>query len=168
MPSTCWPCGSIVQTVSGIAIGNEFPVINMSRSPHQFESHPSLEFESPNHVIGHALAGQAMLAMLSLPHTQPCPQRVRIAALTSRIDALIDIKVRRRLRRPILVSCPVRLDFDTLVHLRITTVECDIDACWRGFGIHRFCLEHDGIETWRVPTGSDIFRMLCLCRGYCV
>ena len=38
-----------------------------------------LEFESPNHVMGDTLAGQAMFG---LPHTHPCPRRVRIAALT--------------------------------------------------------------------------------------
>jgi hypothetical protein len=52
-----------------------------------------LEFESPKHMIGDILARQAMFG---LPHTQPGPQRVRIAALRfdlSAIDALIDFKV---------------------------------------------------------------------------
>lgn len=36
----CWPCDSIVQTVSGLAIGGQSQTNSMIKSPHQFKSHP--------------------------------------------------------------------------------------------------------------------------------
>lgn len=46
--SICWPCGSIVQTVSGTAIGGEFAAVKIRTPPHQFESHTQAEAKTSN------------------------------------------------------------------------------------------------------------------------
>ena len=76
--------------------------------------------EQPKPLIGESAARKAAFG---LPLTQPLPAaHLNRRHALSPIDTLIGIKVGCGLCRSIPVVCPIRLDFNPLVHLRVRPI----------------------------------------------